>query len=206
MTLGLGHLGFIMPEIQTATEVESRFLDPEKLVKRLSISPGSHVADFGCGSGFFTIPLARAVGAQGKVFAIDVVPQALEAVASKSRLEGLLQIETIRADLELEGGSRLAGELVDLVLIANILFQAKKKDAVLAEAHRILKAGGRLVMVEWQADSSFGPEKIARVSQGEAKRLAEGAGFRLREEFAGGLHHYVLIFEKQEARSKNQEK
>lgn len=185
-----------MPETQTATEVESRFLDPEKLVERLAISPGMAVADFGSGSGFFSIPLGRAVGKQGKVFAIDVVPQASEAVSSRSRLEGLLQIETIRADLEQPDGSKLSGESIDLVLVANILFQAKKKDAVLEEANRILKQGGRLIMVEWRPDSPFGPEKTARVSPDEAKRLAAGAGFRLQEEFAGGPHHYVLVFEK----------
>ena len=61
------------------------FLHPSIASQYLEILPGMRIADFGCGSGHWTIILARAVGPSGKVFAVDVQETALEATRSASR-------------------------------------------------------------------------------------------------------------------------
>lgn len=121
------------------------------MVQGFGIQKGDHIADFGAGHGFFTIPLARAAGPNGKVYAIDVQDAALDAVRSKAGFEHLLNIEYVRADLDLPGGSHLKDRYIDFVLIANVLFQVENKDMILREAWRILRTGGRLAMIEWNA-------------------------------------------------------
>lgn len=121
------------------------------MVQGFGIQKGDHIADFGVGHGYFTIPLARAAGANGKVYAIDVQDAALDAVRSKAGFEHLLNIEYVRADLDLPGGSHLNDRYIDFVLIANVLFQVENKDMILREAWRILRPGGRLAMIEWNA-------------------------------------------------------
>ena len=173
------------------------FLHPERTLAELDIRPGMTVADFGAGGGYFTIPAARMIGNGGKVYAIDVQKQAINLVKSRANLEHLLQVDTIWADLELPQGSGLADQSVDVVLIANILFQAEKKGVILGEAWRVLRQGGTLAILEWdQTPFPAGPPPESRVPKEEARNLAQTAGFAFEHEFNSGDHHYGLLFKK----------
>ncbi len=177
----------------------SGFLQPERMIPRLEVRPGMQVADFGCGSGHFSIPLARSVGELGKVFSIDVQKQSIDLIKSRANLEHLLQIETIWADLEGPQGSHLHENSIDFVVVSNILFQVERKDNVINEAYRILKPGGCLVMIEWD-DTPFpaGPAPELRIAKKTARLLAEGSHFTMEKEFDAGSHHYGLLFRKQQ--------
>ncbi|MEK7465113.1 MAG: methyltransferase domain-containing protein [Patescibacteria group bacterium] len=173
------------------------FLHPERTLSALDIRPGMTVADFGAGGGYFTIPAARMIGTGGKVYAIDVQKQAINLIKSRANLEHLLHVDTIWADLELPQGSRLADQSVDVVLIANILFQAEKKDVILGEAWRVLRPGGALAILEWDATPfPAGPPPESRVPKEQARTLAQTAGFTLEREFDAGDHHYGILFKK----------
>jgi ubiquinone/menaquinone biosynthesis C-methylase UbiE len=125
------------------------FLNPQKVVEELGITPGMIVADFGAGSGHFSIEAAKLVGQSGKVYSIDIQKQALEAVRSKAKSGHLSNLQTIWADLETPGASKLKGGLVDLVIISNILFQAEDKNQIVQEAKRVLKPKGQAAVIEW---------------------------------------------------------
>ncbi|MBI4132185.1 MAG: class I SAM-dependent methyltransferase [Candidatus Sungbacteria bacterium] len=173
------------------------FLHPEGIIGRLDIRPGMVVADFGAGSGYFSIPAARRVGEGGKVYAIDIQQTAINLLRSKASLEHLLNIEAVWADLERPAGSRLAEGAVDFVIIANILFQAAEKAAVLAEAKRVLRTGGKLAILEWdETPFPAGPPAALRVPKSLVRQLTEGVGFQLEKEFEAGSHHYGLLFVK----------
>ena len=173
------------------------FVDPEKAVEALDLRPGMKAADFGCGAGFYTIPLARRLGEAGKVYAFDIRPEALGVARSKARESGFSNVETVRTDLEAEEATHLKEKSVDAVLISNILFQVENKAAVAREAFRILKPGGELMVVEWAEEkNSFGPPVKARLDRKAAEEFFLKAGFTFRKEFPAGEHHYGLIFKK----------
>ena len=181
----------------SSAEGSGGFLHPERILSYLDIRPGMTIADFGCGGGHFTIAAARKAGENGKVYAIDIQKQILDLVKSRANLEHLLNVEPVWADLERERGSRLGNEAVDLVIIANILFQAEKKAQVIAEAYRILKPGGRLAVIEWdKTPLPGGPSEDMRVPKPAAKSMAESSNFELEKEFESGSHHYGLLFTK----------
>src|SRR3989338_10984793 len=119
------------------------FLNPEQAVKEFGLKPGMVAADFGCGAGYFSLALAKEVGSQGRVYAIDIQKEVLEVVRNRAKSRHCSNISTVLADLEIAGSSKLKNELADFVLIANILFQAEDKTAVVREARRILKPKGR---------------------------------------------------------------
>jgi len=102
----------------------AHIFDPKNLVAQLNLMPGSVVADFGSGSGILTLELAKAVGPEGKVFAVDVVPQQLESVKSLAQMRGINNLETRWANLEKT--STLDPNSCDWVIIANLLFQVEK--------------------------------------------------------------------------------
>ena len=169
-------------------------MKPDEVLDNLDIQKDMQIADFGCGAGYFTIPLAKRVGKQGVVYAIDVQNAALESVQGMARMHSLLNIETIRANLEKEGGSGLKDDSVDMVILANILFQSARKDAILKEAGRVLNKTGTIVLVEWQDEASFGPNAVYRVTKDQLKEIARDAGLVLAKEFNAGSSHYGLVF------------
>lgn len=175
----------------------AEFAKPDQIIRKLDLKSGDHVADFGAGHGYFTMPMARAVGGDGKVYAIDIQKSVLDVIRARAKLEHLLNIETIWGDLEVPQGSKLKGRFMDLVVVSNLLFQAENKGAVFGEAHRVLREGGRFAIIEWEPVSlSLGPSSPARVKKETVRTLALEAGFEFDHEFETGSHHYGMLFKK----------
>ncbi len=175
------------------------FVSPAKVIENLDLGPAMTVADFGCGSGHYTIEAAKKVGKSGKVYAIDIQQEMLSFVRSQAKLMGLINIETVWADLETANATNLRENSVDLVIISNILFQAENKKQVIQEAFRILKSGGKTAIVEWDIENqtgAFGPQIEKRITSQNVKDLFAESGFIFEKEFNPGEHHYGLIFKK----------
>src|SRR3989344_5757610 len=173
------------------------FLRPEEVIETWDVRPGERIADFGCGAGFFSIPLAQRVGPSGRIYALDVRDEALEATRSKVKLFHLFNIEPVRVNIEGQNGSGLKSESLDKVIISNILFQAEHKEAVAAEAFRVLRPGGSVMVIEWRDfTNAGGPSLEKRFGEDEAKKLFQETRFTFIKNFDAGTHHYGLIFKK----------
>jgi len=168
------------------------FLNPSEVLKNLELKESIIAADFGCGAGGWAIPLAKRLK-EGKVYAIDVLEEALSVLESKARVEKISNIETKRANLE--RGSNLSDNSLDLVLATNLLFQVEDKNAILKEIKRVLKKGGKALIVDWLPEAPLGPEK-GRVSSEEVKKMAKEFDFKLKKEFKAGLYHWGLVLVK----------
>src|SRR3989338_5385349 len=103
----------------------AQFLNVEEVLKAVHVEGAMQIADFGCGPGYFAIPFARCLSEGGKVYAFDVQQSALEAVRAKAKIEHLYNIETFWTDLEKVAATKLKDDTMDLVMMANILFQAE---------------------------------------------------------------------------------
>lgn len=172
------------------------FVNPEHIVAQLEIEPGMEVADFGAGTGFYTILFSQLVGAEGKVYAVEIQPELL--TKARGMASGVLDnVEFLQGDVEQSEGSHIARDSVDVVLASNILFQAENKEAVLQEAFRVLKRGGRLVVVDWiDSFGGLGPQPEQVISQESVTTLAESLGFRVEGELDADTHHWGVIFGK----------
>lgn len=174
------------------------FADPQKNVSHLELREGMQVADFGAGSGHYVTALSRMVHEGGRVYAIDIQKELLRRIKNLSREERAENIEVLWGDVEEEGGSKLPPESVDAVVLSNMLFQAGHRHAVIKEAARVLKAGGKVLFIDW-ADSfgGLGPRPEDVVKKESAKTLFEEAGFKAERELSEvGDHHYGFIFKK----------
>lgn len=173
------------------------FADPSAIVDQLNIELKSNVADFGCGSGFFSFEFAKRVGAEGVVYAFDILPAALESVESRAKILNLSNIITKRANLEKENGSELAPESVDWVVIKDILFQNKNKKIILSEASRILKTGGHAILMEWNPKEALvGPNIELRISPEQLRSLVENVNLVVEKELNVGGFHYAFLVKK----------
>lgn len=172
------------------------FVKPEEVIKKIGIEPGMVVADFGAGSGHYSIAAAKIVRNTGKVYSIDIQKDLLAAIKSAAVLNNLSNIEIVWSDLETPEGSRLADNSANAVIISNILFQVNK-EAILKEASRILKNDGKIAVIEWdKKNGKMGPPAERRVSKEECLEIFRNAHFKLAKEFIAGENHYGLLFEK----------
>lgn len=174
-----------------------RFVDPQTIIGQLDFGPGMAVADFGCGAGYFSLPIAQKIGKEGIVYSLDILPQKLESVESRAKNLGLANIVTKQVNLEKEGGSKLDSESMDWVILKDILFQNKDKGQILAEARRVLKTGGKALVVEWKPDdASLGPSSELRISEEALIKLAEHCNFGILKKIDAGNFHYALVLVK----------
>ena len=173
------------------------FMNPDIIVESFGLLSGMKVADFGSGSGYFTILIAKKIGENGVVTAVDIMENALETVRARASAGGLNNLQTIRADLEVLGGSGLADSSQDIVLLANILFQSSKRSEIVKEAKRVLLPGGALIFIDWKkGGGGLGPPEANRVDAQEIKSIFENEGLSFVREIDAGAFHYGLIYKK----------
>lgn len=177
--------------------VAVNFLSPKNVLDQIGLVVGQSVADFGSGSGHFTLEAARRVGDDGKVYAIDVLDSALETIESSAKVEGLKNIIYVRENLENEQGSEIPAGTVDLVIAKDIFFQSKKKENILKEAFRVLKSNGLLLVVEWdEKQHTIGPDTSSRIPEKELRSMVEKGGFHIEKKPSAGDYHYAFLGKK----------
>jgi ubiquinone/menaquinone biosynthesis C-methylase UbiE len=168
------------------------FLNPSEVLKELKLREEMSAADFGSGSGGWVIPLAKQLEG-GKVYAVDILGEPLSALKAKLSLEKITNVQLVSADVE--KGTDIFEDSCDLVLMTNLLFEVSDKKKVLEEGKRILKKGGRILVVDWKESAPLGP-KTGRVSPQEVKNIALDLNLRIEKEFDAGSFHFGLILVK----------
>lgn len=173
------------------------FAHPKRNVVALGIQHAMKVADFGVGSGAYVLAIAEQLENSGKIYAVDVQKDLLRRIHTEAHKRDFTNVEIIWSDLETRGGSKIADNTLDLVLISNLLFQIDDKAAVVAEGKRIIKPGGRVAIIDWsESFGGLGPIKEDVVTKETALALAREAGLTFQKEFPAGAHHYGLVFRK----------
>ncbi len=129
----------------------------KKEIIRSGIKAGSHILDYGCGSGFCTFPAAEIVGSQGMIYALDIHPSAIKIIEKKIKKHKLKNIQPILT----ENGTGLPNESIDIVLLFNVIFMIKNQESVINELHRILKKGGIISVVNNGLGSKFKSKQVA---------------------------------------------
>jgi ubiquinone/menaquinone biosynthesis C-methylase UbiE len=122
---------------------------PEHVLDVLGVHEGQTVADVGCGSGYFTVHLARRVGPRGRVIATDLQQEMLDLLKKKldtAKIGNVTSRLTTPKDAKLE-----AGEL-DLVLLVDVYHEVASPPTTLAQIRRALAKDGRLALVEYRAE------------------------------------------------------
>lgn len=181
--------------VTAAEKRVKHFAHPVRNVDVFGVEPGMTIADFGSGSGAYVLAIAEALEHFGRVYAVDIQRDLLKRTLNEATRKGLRVVEARWGDLEESEGSKLSKSSIDLVLVSNLLFQVADKPAVLREAKRILKPGGRLVIIDWaESFGGLGPIEKHVFTKDETLTLAESEGFALLKEFVAGAHHYGLIF------------
>lgn len=177
---------FIGPFLDS--DLRRRLQPPAKVIERSGIKHGMTLLELGCGSGAFTTFAAKAVGEQGKVYAVDIQPEMLKQLERKlARPENrdLTNIELIQAsayELPFDENS------LDLAFLVTVLHEIPDRDRALREIKRVLKPDGILAVTEFLPDTDY-PLASTVIKRCQCE------GFVL-EDRQGNLLNYTVRFKK----------
>ena len=138
------------------------------LVPALKLKRGETVADIGCGSGYYTRRLARAVGTNGLVLAVDIQPAMLELLTNKLAAESIFNVKPVLGTIT---DPKLPSASVDLILMVGVYHEFDHPFEMAEAMCRSLKPGGRIVFVEFRAEDPNVPIKaVHKMSEAQVRK------------------------------------
>ena len=148
-------------------------LQVDRVVDALQLTTGMRVADLGAGTGVFTLPLARAVGPSGKVYAIDVDAGLLAIVSEKAKAEGITSIQSIVAG---ETDPKLP-EPVDLLFICDTMHHLPNQAEYVKQFAKLLRPGGRVAIIDFTEGKWPAGHESFTITPAQVDTWMQAAGF-----------------------------
>lgn len=163
------------------------------LLANLGLKPGMTVCDLGCGNGFYSLPLARLIGDDGRVLAVDIQPEMLIELREKAERESIDNIIPILGSVH---DPRLPNRSVDLILLVDVYHEFSHPVQMLDRMKASLKPGGRIALVEFRAEDDSVPIKQEhKMTKEQILKEFPANGYKLVEEFDKLPWQHLMFFE-----------
>lgn len=170
-------------------EERKKILPPEEILKSCGLSYGMTAVDVGCGVGYFTIPAAKIVGENGKIYAIDVQEEMINKLKQKKLPSNVFPILT-----ENDYRFPVADKISDFTFLAFVVHENEDVEKFLKEIKRITKDNGRVVILEWKKQyEETGPPYEERISMEELIEKLDKLDFSIIEYGDINASHYKII-------------
>lgn len=181
--------GFELPEKDVV-------LHRKELLRLLPVKKGDAIADVGAGTGSFEKSLSELVGTEGKVYAVEVASAFIPYMENRFEKEKLTNVKVVRGKSD---QTTLKKESVNVVMVVDTYHHFDKPDEMIRDFHKILKADGHLVIVDFRKGPQARPWVNSHVymTMEECIQVVTKNGFRLlREEKTPFLETFQLTFQK----------
>ena len=166
--------------------------DPDLGLRLLKVAKGSSVGDVGAGSGYMSLRLARLVGAEGKVYAVDVQPgmlQLLQQNAAKAKLANVVPVLGAIDD------PKLPPATLDLIIMVDVYHEFSQPQRMLQRMREALKPGGRLALFEYRAEDPNVPIlPLHKMTKAQVKTEVEAEGFKQTRVFDDLPWQHLIVF------------
>jgi arsenite methyltransferase len=165
---------------------------PHEVVEALALRPGEIVADIGAGSGYFALRLARHVGAEGRVYAVDVNKDLLAHLEQRAATSTLGNVTPVLAPPD---DPRLPAGSVDRVFICNVWHHIDDQAGYLQKLRAALKPAGEVVMIDFhKRELPVGPPVAMKIARDDLVAQMQAHGFQLAREHTFLPYQYFLVF------------
>ena len=195
----MGHLaaGWLEREERTTEEA------PEKLMEALDLEPGMVVADIGAGSGYFTRRIARRVGSEGMVHAVEIQPEMLALLEANMKKAGL---SNYRKVLGTRTDPGLDQESVDLAIMVDVYHEFSHPHEMMLAIRRALKPDGQVVFVEYRGEDPAVPIKaLHKMTRAQIRKEAAAQGLEWVRSSDVLPRQHILFFRKARQRTRQAE-
>ena len=164
---------------------------PDEVIETIGLEMGQVVADIGAATGYFSRRFARAVGAHGSVFAVDIEQSMLTELQRRLTKEGLDNVEAV---LAAPHDPHLPANCCDVIFLCNTYHMIAARVSYLNHLASRLAAGGRLVIIDWRKRPlPRGPRLHWKLAVEQVAVELEAAGFRLIGRYEFLPYQYFLI-------------
>ena len=174
-------------------ESRQREEKPDLTVENLDLKPDDVVADIGAGSGYFSFRMAQQVP-EGKVYAVDIQPEMLEAIASRKKDR---QVDNIKTVLGAEDNPQLPPESIDLAFMVDAYHEFAYPREMMEGIVEALKPGGRVVLLEYRKENPMIMIKpLHKMTQKQVKKELKAVGLKWDKTKQFLPEQHFLVFSK----------
>ncbi|MEN3940777.1 class I SAM-dependent methyltransferase [Prosthecobacter sp. SYSU 5D2] len=163
-----------------------------RMREELKLKPGMAVCDMGSGNGYHTLPIAEAVGKDGKVYAVEVQPEMIAMLKKRAEAKGITHIESIIGEPH---DPKLPPASCDMILLVDVYHEFSHPEEMLAGMRQALKPEGVIVMVEYRAEDDSVPIKPEhKMTKEQINKELTSNGFKLVREFDELPWQHMMFF------------
>jgi ubiquinone/menaquinone biosynthesis C-methylase UbiE len=160
--------------------------------KQLKLAAGMTVCDLGCGNGYWTLPMARDVGADGRVLAVDIQREMLHKLRERSARLELDNIEPILGKVD---DANLPSGDIDLLLMVDVYHEFSHPESMLWGIRRSLKPTGVVALLEYREEDPSVPIKpLHKMSKAQIMKEYKQNGFKLVREYNKLPWQHLMFF------------
>jgi SAM-dependent methyltransferase len=166
--------------------------DPDLGLRLLKVVKGSSVGDVGAGSGYMSLRLARLVGAEGKVYAVDVQPGMLQLLQQNAAKAKLMNVVPVLGAID---DPKLPAATLDLIIMVDVYHELSQPQRMLQRMREALKPGGRLALFEYRAEDPEVPIlPLHKMTKAQVKTEVEAEGFKQTRVFDDLPWQHLIVF------------
>lgn len=184
----MGHQGapwLVRPERDDEENASESF-------QQLKLEPGMVLCDLGCGNGYWTLPMARKVGEQGKVYAVDIQREMLQLLRQRADRFDLNNIQPVLGTID---DPKLPAEELDMVLMVDVYHEFSHPQSMLWEIRRSLKPTGVIALLEYRDEDRTVPIKLLhKMSKRQIMKEYQANGFKLVREYNELPWQHLMFF------------
>lgn len=165
-----------------------------KLIENMNIEADDVIADIGAGSGYHVFKMAP-LADQGKIYAVDIQQEMLDAIKLKKRTDGIENIELVKGE---EQSTNLPKNSVDKVLMVDVYHEFSLPKEMLESIQSALKVDGRVYLIEYRMEDPDVPIKtIHKMSEAQAVKEFKANGFLLEKNLDNLSWQHCMVFKKE---------
>jgi precorrin-6B methylase 2 len=165
---------------------------PDVVVAALNLSGGETVVDLGAGSGYFTFQIAPKVGPHGKMVAVEIQDEMIEALRRRAKEQKAANVEIVKGT---ESDPHLPQNSVDVVLMVDVYHELSYPFEVMTAVRKALKPDGRVVFVEYRKeDPKVSIKALHKMSVEQLEKEMKAVGLvRIQTVETLPLQHIVIF-------------